>query len=156
MRWTTCLAVLGVVLVVTGFGTGYAQEGEDPLTTQDYIDIELLYARSNQAVDAGDGEAYAATYTEDGEFGGAVGREALVEMVRNVKQAYGPTRHMNMSMVIKGTSPTSATVTSYLVLQNYGVTPAIQAVTGEYEDLVVETPQGWLFKKRTVRTDPPQ
>ena len=146
------VVLLGLA-VVAGASMAYAQEGQRILTTQDYIDIQQLYARSNQAIDNGDGEAYAATYTEDGEFGGAVGREGLVALVQGFKQGNGPTRHMNMSMVIEGTSPTSAAVSSYLVLQDHGVTPAVASITGVYHDDLVKTPQGWLFKKRTVQTD---
>ena len=64
------VVLLGLA-VVAGASMAYAQEGQRILTTQDYIDIQQLYARSNQAIDNGDGEAYAATYTEDGEFGGS-------------------------------------------------------------------------------------
>ena len=91
---------------------------------------------------------------EDGEFRGeAVGREGLVALVQGFKQGNGLTRHMNMSMVIEGTSPNHAAVSSYLVLQNHGVTPAVARITGAYHDELVKTPQGRLFKKRKVQTD---
>ena len=58
-------------------------------------------------------------------------------------------------MVIEGTSSGSAMVSSYLVLQDHGVSPAVARITGVYHDELVKTAKGWLFKKRVVETDSP-
>ena len=60
------VAVL-VATIVGGTAWVYAQSrGSGALTTQDYIDIQQLYARYNWAIDAGDIEGYVALYTPDG------------------------------------------------------------------------------------------
>ena len=59
-------AVLGLAFI--GMTVVHAQHGAAKLTTQDYIDIQQLYARYNIAIDTGDGEGWAATFTPDGVF----------------------------------------------------------------------------------------
>ena len=46
------LALIGMTVV-------HAQHNQAKLTTQDYIDIQQLYARYNMAIDTGDGEGWA-------------------------------------------------------------------------------------------------
>lgn len=56
------------------------------LSTADRLEIEQLYAKYNHAIDFGDGDAWAATFTADGSFDrgrGAppfVGTEALANL----------------------------------------------------------------------------
>ena len=58
-------AVLGFVLI--GMAVVNAQSAAK-LSTQDYNDIQQLYARYNLAIDTGNGEGWAATFTPDGVF----------------------------------------------------------------------------------------
>ena len=58
----------------------------DGLTTQDYIDIEQLYATYNHAIDSGDGEAWAATFTADGTFNKFTGHDQLVGFIQAWKE----------------------------------------------------------------------
>ncbi len=43
------------------------------LSAQDYFEIQQLYARYNNAIDSGDAEGWAATFTSDGVFNTFVG-----------------------------------------------------------------------------------
>ena len=45
-----------------------AQQRGARLTGDDYIEIQQLYARYNNAIDSGDAEGYAATFVPDGTF----------------------------------------------------------------------------------------
>jgi len=152
---TSFLIVTGLLLAA-GVGAGVHAQALGTLTTQDYIDIQHIYAEYNQSIDRGDPDGWAATFTVDGAFNNAVGREALTETAR--KSASGPnagrTRHMNMSLIVKSTSTTTATGRAYLMLMDHGVAPARPVLTGVYEDDLVKTPEGWRFKKRTLKTDP--
>jgi len=58
----------------------------DGLSTQDYIDIEQLYATYNHAIDSGDGEAWAATFTPDGTFNKFAGHDQLVGFIQQWKE----------------------------------------------------------------------
>ena len=43
------------------------------LTNDDKVEIQELISRYNKAIDTGDAESWAATFTDDGEFVGLVG-----------------------------------------------------------------------------------
>ena len=64
----------------------------DGLSTQDYVDIEQLYAQYNHAIDSGDAEAWAATFTADGSFNKFTGHEALAGFVRQWREKNGASR----------------------------------------------------------------
>ncbi|MBM3777232.1 MAG: nuclear transport factor 2 family protein [Acidimicrobiia bacterium] len=150
MRTLSC-AVLALVMRAT---VSYA---ENPvLTTQDHIDIQYLYAQYNQTVDSGDPEGWADTFTADGVFNTTKGRAALVKTATGSTTGpnAGRTRHMNMSLIVKGTSPTTATGRVYMMLMDHGVTPPVPVMTGVYEDELVKTAEGWRFTRRTLKTDP--
>ena len=76
------LAFIAAGVTILGFSTVRA-EG---LTTQDYIDIEQLYAQYNHAIDSGDGEGWAATFTPDGAFNRFAGKDALVGFIKQWKE----------------------------------------------------------------------
>jgi hypothetical protein len=148
-------AVFG--LAVIGMTSIHAQQNPAKLTTQDYNDIQQLYARYNLAIDTGNGEAWAATFTPDGVFNNTnKGHDALVQFIRDwrEKRDGGNRRHLNSNMVLTAT-PDGANGSIYLLLLNVGVRPATIATTGIYEDVLVRTPQGWRFKSRIVHADPP-
>jgi len=149
--------VAAVVCASVGTVFVHAQSGSKAtLTTQDYVEIQQLYARYNMAIDTGDGEAWAATFIPDGVFNNNTrGHDALVQFVRDWrdKRDGANRRHLNSNLVITPT-PDGARASVYLLLLNVGVRPAIPATTGIYEDTLVRTPQGWRFKSRIVHADP--
>jgi hypothetical protein len=125
----------------------------EPLTTQDYLEIQQLYSKYNQAIDSGNAEEWAGTFTRDGVFNNRfTGREALIGFV-NTWKANGLTRrHWNTNLVLTGTGQ-GATGSVYLMLMDVGVKPATVLTTGVYSDELVKTPEGWRFKTRVVKPD---
>jgi hypothetical protein len=128
----------------------------DGLSTQDYIDIEQLYARYNHAIDGCDAESWAATFTPDGVFQHFTGREALVGFVKQwcEKMNGGNRRHWNTNLRITPTTE-GASGTVLLMLLDAGVKPASIVSTGTYNDTLVRTPEGWRFKTRMIKSDAP-
>lgn len=109
--------------------------------------LQLLY-RYNHAIDSGDAEGWADTWTEDGFFGGVgdglQGRAQLVQFASGV----GGLRHMVLNPLIDVDGDT-ARVRAYVVVLAAG-----QVVTvGTYDDTVVRTPGGWRFAKRMFSPD---
>jgi hypothetical protein len=149
-------ALLLFTIVFAAAAYGQRGGGAGTLTTQDYIDIQQLYARYNNAIDAGDGEAYAGTFTPDGVFNTFTGHDALVGFIKNWRDNLnGATRrHWNTNLVITPT-PDGASGTVYLFLMDLSVRPPVIGSAARYEDSLVKTGQGWRFKKRTTRGDPP-
>ena len=157
-RYSSVAAITAVMLMTVG-SRSQAQHGTaaGTLTAADYMEIQQLYARYNTAIDAGDEETWASTFTADGVFNNNVtGREALVKFVRDWRERGNPThlRHWNTNLLIQKT-PDGAKGSVYLSLLDVGVKPPAISTTGMYEDLLVKTPQGWRFKRRMVHPDRP-
>jgi hypothetical protein len=132
-------------------GTSWAA---DTLTAQDYIDIQQLYARYNIAIDSGDAEGWAATFTPDGVFNTFVGHDALVGFIKMWREKLnGATRkHWNNNLQITGSSK-EASATVYLMLVDFSTKPTSILMTGSYSDSLVKTKDGWRFTKRTTKSD---
>jgi hypothetical protein len=144
-------AVLGWTLAIL---VAAAPAFGQTLTTQDYIDIQQLYARYNLAIDSGDADAYANTFTPDGVFNNNNGRDALLNFARNYAKAPAnlARRHWNTNLVITPTAE-GANGTVYLFLLDTSAKPPAIGVTLKYEDQLVKTAQGWRFKRRMTRPD---
>jgi hypothetical protein len=138
-------------LIVGGAALTYAQSATAALTTQDYVEIQQLYARYNWAIDAGDVEGYVALYTPDGSFNTFNGTEGLRTFMKN-RQA-GTRRHWNTNLVITP-SPEGASGKVYLMFLDVGAKPPAIASAARYEDRLVKTAAGWRFKKRQTTPDP--
>jgi hypothetical protein len=128
----------------------------DGLTTQDYIDIEQLYATYNHAIDAGDGEAWAATFTPDGAFNKFAGRDQLVGFIQTWKEKMNGAnrRHWNTNLRIVA-SKDGASASVFLMLLDVGTKPPSIVATGMYNDTLVRTANGWRFKTRQTKMDAP-
>jgi hypothetical protein len=126
----------------------------EKLTTQDYIEIEQLYARYNHAIDGGDAAGWADTFTPDGVFNKRfTGRDALMGFIKNWSAGGGNLRrHWNTNLKITGTVD-GAVGSVYLLLWNVGVKPQTIMSTGMYADVLVKTASGWKFKTRDVIAD---
>ena len=124
----------------------------DGLTTQDYVDIEQLYATYNHAIDSGDGEAWAATFTPDGTFNKFSGHDQLVGFIQQWKEKMngGNRRHWNTNLRIEP-SKDGASASVFLMLVDVS-TKSIVA-TGMYDDTLVKTASGWRFKTRQTKMD---
>jgi len=127
------------------------------LTTQDYMEIEQLYATYNHAIDSGDADAWAATFTDDGVFNARfTGTEQLKGFIKLwLEKLDGANRrHWNSNLKVDATAE-GANGAVYLILYNVGVKPVAIATTGMYADTLVKTRMGWRFKTRVVKADAP-
>lgn len=147
----TALALLAAVFI-GGSSTAFAQGGQ--LTAQDLVDIQQLYAKYNWALDAGDSQAYAATFTPDGVFNTTnVGKDGLVKFADTFHAGLGShVRHWNTNLLITPTA-TGAAGQVYLILVDFATKPASIVTSAAYTDEMVKTPQGWRFKKRQTKGD---
>ena len=145
-----------VVLVVGALGAAGAGQGAGgSLTAADYIEIEQLYARYARALDLGDPEAWADTFTADGVFRDATGRDELVAYAENsYGRRQGTGRHWNSQLVVTPTAE-GADGSAYLLLLDVGAQPPGINVAGLYSDKLVKTPAGWRFKSRRVAIEGP-
>jgi uncharacterized protein (TIGR02246 family) len=129
-----------------------------PLTAEDYFEIQQLYSKYNHAIDSGNADAYADTFTPDGVFNNNAGREALKKFINEtwVGQMKGATRqHWNTNLLITGDSQ-AAKGSVYLMLVDLSTKPVSVMAMALYDDELVKTPQGWRFTKRqTKRAGPP-
>ena len=114
-----------------------------PTITEDRDEILQLLYRYNHAIDNGDAEGWADTFTADAVFdaGGNLmsGREDLVAFASSVHGS----RHVVANPVIDIAGDT-ATVRAYILLSR----GEPLSVVGTYEDDVVRTDDGWRFAKR--------
>ena len=123
----------------------------DGLSTQDYIDIEQLYSTYNHAIDSGDAEAWAGTFTADGAFNQFTGHDALVGFINGWKEKGGGNRrHWNTNLRIVP-SKDGASASVFLMLVD--VTTKAIVATGMYDDTLIKTANGWRFKTRKTKID---
>ena len=119
-----------------------------PSITEDRDEILQLLYRYNHAIDSGDAEGWADTFTPDAVFDAAgrvmSGREELVTFAASVHGS----RHVVANPVIDVAGDT-ATVRAYILLAHG--TPV--SVAGTYADELVRTHDGWRFAKRVFTPD---
>ena len=158
MRNRTGLVALVTAIILTSSGLGLAQlrGAKTALTTQDYVEIQQLYARYVMTIDSGDAEAWANTFTPDGVFNNnSRGHAALVQFVHDwrEKRNGGDRRHWNSNLMITPTEDGAAGAV-YLLLLDISIKPPAPVTSAVYEDALVKTPQGWRFKTRVLHSDP--
>lgn len=129
------------------------------ISTDDVLEIQQLVARYNFAVDGGDADAFAGTFTPDGVFtvGGNEmrGHDALRAFVEG-RAGVAPRRHVVSSMIVDGDGDT-ATLRAYLQVVAAGDDGTFAISTqGTYDDRLVRTGDGWRFSVRTFISDPPR
>jgi hypothetical protein len=124
------------------------------LSAQDYAEIQQLYARYNIAIDSGDAEGWAATFTPDGMFNTFSGHDALVGFVKTWREKLGGAtrRHWNTNLRITGNGK-EASGFVYLMLVDVGTKPPSIVGTATYTDSLIKTKDGWRFTKRTTKGD---
>jgi len=140
-------------LVLSSFALFATAANADPMTAQDYFEIQQLYAKYNHAIDSGNGEAYADTFTPDGVFNNNTGRDALVKFVKDTwyGRMNGATRqHWNTNLLITGDAK-QAKGSVYLMLVDLSTKPVSVMTMAMYDDELVKTAQGWRFTKRQTK-----
>ena len=157
-----------VLVVVLGLGAGFGwisaqQTGSAPgvLTGQDYAEIYQLYSRYAQGTDFREGELWLSVFTDDAVFqpgadaDDVVGMDALKEWRAQNFAARPPerqTRHWNSGWVITPT-PGGAKGRLYYLGVNVSSGRPVVGGSGHYEDLYVETSEGWRIKERRAISD---
>ena len=126
-----------------------------PLTTDDVIEIQMLYARYNTAIDTGDGEAFSGCFIPAGVFdpgmGALEGHEAIAEFGTSTHKNMPLMRHNATNIVIDGDG-TNATGSAFLIGYLAGAEYKV-IVTGRYRDTLTKTGEGWRFVERTFHAD---
>lgn len=126
-----------------------------PLSTDDLVEINHLYARYNHAIDSGDGPAFAACFTADGHLdtgmGAQNGTAALDAFAVGTHEMMPGLRHQANNIVMDGDGDT-ATGNAFFV--GYTVDDGYKAiVTGRYADDLKRTENGWRFTNRLFTAD---
>ncbi len=127
------------------------------LATEDLLAIQQLYARYNHAIDFGDGDGWAACFTDNGVFtsgmsGTMTGTDALSAFATGFA-ARLKARHWTNNLVIDADGD-GARGKCYLMLMklNEGA-PASVLTTAIYNDALARDGDGWKFTNRTVTGD---
>ena len=129
---------------------------------EDYVEIQNLYACYNLASDAGDAEAYAGCWTEDGELAIAQlnfsvkGRANLIAFKKQDKarRSGNYRRHWNGSIFLERLD--DRTVRGRCYLEGFDGVPGSLpelADAGVYDDLIVQVGGQWCFAKRSITMD---
>lgn len=169
---TNALGLLAVALTTLGLASVASADDADVLReARDRAEIEALMWRYTRALDTGDGEAYAATYTEDGQFGtgpnATKGREALKALAggTGAAPAGGAPRpqlyHATANHYIEFIDADHARIHAYYITAA-GAPPAAAGAGGEQTgprvvavgrsiDTLVRTSEGWRIQIRDVQ-----
>ena len=160
---------VGVALgaIVASGGWVYVTRAAEPrITFEDYVEIQQLYNKYAHAVDGlfmvdgktpPSGEAYADVFTDDGELNVVGvhdknpirGRKALIDFARN-GLAKGPARNRHVITNLLVTPiPEGARGEVHMILIDSTTSPATLVSHRATADILVKTPKGWRFKKRT-------
>jgi hypothetical protein len=141
------------LVALTLAGGTHGAAGQSALSPEDHVEIRMLYAAYNHAIDLGDPEAWANTFVPDGTFLSSRGRAELVQFASDWFERYeGGSRHWNSQHLFVPTA-TGARGSAYLHLWDVRTTPPSTVLTGVYEDELVRTPDGWRFQARVLRID---
>ena len=125
------------------------------LDAADTLEILQLAARYNHAIDFGDPEAWAGTFTADGVFKGGpepvTGHEALAAFCAGFGQNMAGARHWTNNHVVDGDGD-EATHTCYLNLVQ-SKKGSMSMITGRYHDTLKKVDGQWRFTERAVTPD---
>ena len=129
--------------------------------TEDREAIEALMWRYARALDTWDADAYAAVYTEDGQFGvgenATRGRESLRNMIAAFTRSGNPPQlyHMTTDTWIEFIDETHAKHHSYWLTMRAATAdaPAAVAAVGVGVDDLVKVDGEWLIRVRNVNAD---
>ena len=159
MSIRTIIGASVFVIALVGFSWLHGEQKNAKLSVDDYIEIQKLYTEYVYALDQGQGERFATTFVDDGEFVGSRGPGAAPrpplkgkETLASLGSLGAGSRHFVSNLAITRT-PDGAMGSCYLLQLNVKSTPAIITQTAIYEDTLVKTPHGWRFKKRIVWND---
>jgi hypothetical protein len=168
MRQTRISVVLGVVCAAALASAVVSGQDNTARETRDRAEIEALMWRYVRALDTGDGTAYAATYTIDGQFvAGATatkGREALKKMVDGLREQQAaakakgepprpPLYHMHANAWLEFVDRDHARYHAYYLTASGAAgenTPPRVVAAGRSVDHLERVDGKWLIKVRDV------
>jgi 3-phenylpropionate/cinnamic acid dioxygenase small subunit len=159
MTRRTIFGAIVISLAVAGYGYIHAQPAKK-FTVEDYYEIQSLYYTYAHSIDAGQGDVFASTFVEDGEFTHGYGpgqADAVRTPAKGIDAlkrsgSISGTRHFVTNLLITPTGE-GAKGTCYLLMYTARTTPPSFVETAIYDDTLVKTRQGWKFKKREVWRD---
>lgn len=131
------------------------------LTNDDRVEIRDLISRYNKAIDTGDADGYANTFTPDGQFIGIVGTFNGRDELRAFAAAYATeeqyaefasAQHWVTNVVSDGDG-SEATVFSHLQMVKPLPDGGRILLVGHYDDIVRKVDGQWLFAQRIVVSD---
>ncbi len=131
------------------------------LTNDDRVEIRDLISRYNKAIDTGDADGYANTFTPDGEFIGIVGTFNGRDELRAFAAAYAieeqyaefaSAQHWVTNVVADGDGAEAA-VFSHLQMVKPLPDGGRILLVGHYDDVVRKVDGQWLFAQRIVVSD---
>lgn len=160
-RTVAAAALVGIVLV--GSGWVHAQNGKEVmnLNPADYSEIQHIVSSLNQGADFNDSDLWVSQWTSDGSWThpsgeSYVGHDRLREYRRSTRPEGGGSsqrRHWTNAVVITPTAG-GATGRTYYMLLNIAASPPTPASAGHYEDVFVKTADGWRIKQRIIKQYP--
>ena len=157
------IGICGVVtatamaLLVSGMAAAAPRPTAQCLSLQERAELADLMARYAIYADAGEGDAFAAMFTEDGELvirdQAVRGRSNLAAMINRKTSR---TLHLPSAPVLVKVAPDRVRARSQLLFMR----DATASASGEsgfavYEDTIVKTPQGWRFQQRRAAEKQP-
>ena len=160
------IGILAGLVLTAGVGVFTASKSDNDVLREarDRVEIEDLMWRYTRALDTSNGEAYAATYTTDGQFSAGAnatkGRDALKALAGGQGQRAGAAPatprpsmyHMTANERITFSDKDHARVEAYYItaMAAAGDTPLRVAAVGRSIDDVVRVNGQWLIKSRNV------
>ncbi len=127
-----------------------------PMTAEDQLAIQQLYARYNHALDFGDTEGWADCFTPEGVFESATGKFEGREQLVSFAQGFASrmkARHWTNNLVIEEEGNGAAGKCYLLLLRLDGEGGPGIMITGVYHDSIVRADGGWRFASRKVVGD---
>lgn len=123
--------------------------------SDDTLEILMLYARYNTAIDSHDPKAFAACFVAEGSLDSSQGifegPDAIAGFAAGVNASQPGMRHAPSNIVVAvdgGNATATAFLTCYDVKGGFRVT-----ATGRYADRLTRTPAGWRFTERVFSPD---
>lgn len=134
------------------------------VTNDDRVEIRELISRYNKAIDTGDADGYANTFTQDGQFIGIVGTFNGRDELRAFAAAYATeeqyaefasAQHWVTNIVVDPVEGDSDRATVFSHIQMVKPLPEGGRIllVGHYDDVVRRTDGRWLFEQRIVVSD---
>ena len=134
------------------------------VTNDDRVEIRDLISRYNKAIDTGDADGYANTFTPDGQFIGIVGTFNGRDELRAFAAAYATeeqyaefasAQHWVTNVVVDPVEGDDerATVFSHIQMVKPLADGGRILLVGHYDDIVRRAGGGWLFEQRIVVSD---